>query len=42
MQTEYMKMIQNGGEITDRGNAMLNLIKANKQYRNIKEIIHGI
>ena len=32
MQTEYMKMIQNSGEITDRGNAMLNLIKANKQY----------
>ena len=33
MQTEYMKMIQNSGEITDRGNAMLNLIKANKQYK---------
>ena len=32
MQTEYMKMIQNSGEITDRGNAMLNLIKANKHY----------
>ena len=33
MQTEYMKMIQNSGEITDRGNAMLNLIKTNKQYK---------
>ena len=32
MQTEYMKMIQNSGEITERGNAMLNLMKANKQY----------
>ena len=33
MHTEYMRMIQNSGEITDRGSAMLNLLKANKQYR---------
>ena len=34
MQTEYMKMIQNSGEITDRGKAMLKLLKASKQYEN--------
>ena len=33
MHTEYMRMIQNSGEITDRGTAMLNLLKANKQYK---------
>ena len=33
MHTEYMRMIQNSGEITDRGKAMLNLLKANKQYK---------
>ena len=31
LHTEYMRMIQNSGEITDRGTAMLNLLKANKQ-----------
>ena len=30
MQTEYMKMIQNSGEITDRGEAILRLLKTNK------------
>ena len=34
LQTEYMKMIQNSGEITDRGKAMLRLLKANKQYEH--------
>lgn len=33
MHTEYMRMIQNSGEITDRGTAMLNLLKANNQYK---------
>ena len=33
MHTEYMRMIQNSGEITDRGTAMLNLLKTNKQYK---------
>ena len=31
---EYMKMIQNSGEITDRGKAMLRLLKANKHYEH--------
>ena len=34
MQTEYMKMIQNSGEITDRGKAMLKLLKASKYYEH--------
>lgn len=34
MQTEYMKMIQNSGEITDRGKAMLKLLKASKHYEH--------
>ena len=34
LQTEYMKMIQNSGEITDRGKAMLRLLKANKHYEH--------
>ena len=34
LQTEYMKMIQNSGEITDRGKAMLRLLKTNKHYEH--------
>jgi cro/CI family transcriptional regulator len=34
MQTEYMKMIQNSGEITDRGKATLKLLKASKHYEH--------
>ena len=34
MQTEYMKMIQNSGEITDRGEAILRLLKTNKHYEH--------
>ena len=34
MQTEYMKMIQNSGEITDRGKAILRLLKTNKHYEH--------
>ena len=34
MQTEYMKMIQNSGEITDRGEAILRLLKTNKNYEH--------
>ena len=34
MQTEYMKMIQNSGEITERGKAMLKLLKASKHYEH--------
>ena len=30
LQTEYMKMIKNSGEITDRGKAMLKLLKVSK------------
>ena len=32
LQTEYMKIIQNSGEITDCGEAMLRLLNTNKQY----------
>ena len=42
MHTEYMRMIQNSGEITDRGTAMLNLLKTNKQYKLRKELKYGI
>ena len=34
LQTEYMKMIKNSGEITDRGKAMLKLLKASKHYEH--------
>jgi len=34
LQTEYMKMIKNSGEITDRGKAMLKLLKASKYYEH--------
>ena len=34
MQTEYMKMIQNSGKITDRGEAILRLLKTNKHYEH--------
>ena len=34
MQTEYMKMIQNSGEITERGEAMLKLLKTNQSYHS--------
>lgn len=34
LQTEYMKMIKNSGEITDRGKAMLKLLKVSKHYEH--------
>ena len=34
MRTEYMKMIQNSGEITDRGETILRLLKTNKHYEH--------
>ena len=37
LQTEYMKMIQNSGEITDRGKAMLRLLKLINNMNTRKE-----
>ncbi len=42
MQTEYMKMIQNSGEITDRGSAILRPQKPTNTMNTRKEIFYGI